>query len=95
MVRCARCGNELGTDAHVASITVSHTSDTYTDSYYFCTPCGEYTIAICHDRFCDEEEYSVRGPVTKSIGDESIALIKRCPDPGNKHCHCETHESYP
>jgi hypothetical protein len=68
--------------------------DEYSESYYLCPGCGVYTIEVVHDRFLGEESVSLRGPVSRSEGDALIALIKRCPEPWNKKCRCQSHRSY-
>jgi hypothetical protein len=68
--------------------------DEYTESYYFCSRCGVYTVEIYYDRFLGDEEVSQRGPVPKSEGDAKVELIGRCPEPWNKKCRCDAHLSY-
>lgn len=68
--------------------------DEYIESYYFCEPCGVYTVEVYHDRFLGEDEVSLRGPMSKERGDEKIEVIRQCPEPGNKRCRCDAHQSY-
>lgn len=97
MVTCTRCGRDLDQqqgEGFVPSISGGIMGDEYIESYYLCPHCGVYTVEIVHDRFLGEEEVSLRGPVSKSEGDEKIELIRRCPEPWNKKCRCEAHRSY-
>jgi hypothetical protein len=97
MIRCSQCKRELDRKlktGSVPSISGGIMGDEYIESYYFCHNCGVYTIEVYHDRFLGEDDVSVRGPVSKSEGDEKIELIRRCPEPWNKKCRCEAHRSY-
>ena len=78
----------------MASISGSIMGDEYIESYYFCDQCGVYTVEIFHDRFLGDDEVFVRGPVPKPEGDAKIELIGRCPEPWNKKCRCNAHQSY-
>jgi hypothetical protein len=97
MIRCSQCGREFNPqrkEGFVASISGSIMGDEYIETYFFCDPCGVYTVDIYHDRFSGEDETSVRGPLSKSEGDAKVELIKRCSEPWNKKCRCEAHRSY-
>jgi hypothetical protein len=97
MVRCSQCRRDFDPQAGdlcVASISGSIMGDEYSESYYFCSQCGVYTVEIYHDRFLGEDEVSERGPVPKTEGDEKLKLIKQCPELWNKKCRCKAHQSY-
>jgi hypothetical protein len=97
MMKCTKCGRDFdegGEDCRVASISGSIMGDEYTDSYYFCSRCGFYTVEVYHDRFLGEDEISLQGPVSKSEGDAKVALIKECSESWNKKCRCKAHRSY-
>jgi len=97
MVRCSGCGKEFdkeGEGRRVASISGSIMGDEYTESYFYCGPCGVYTVLIVRDCFLDEESVFCRGPVTKAEGDAKIALINRCAEPWDKKCRCGAHREY-
>ncbi len=97
MIRCAKCGREFDQyreEKPVASISGSIMGDEYIESYYFCEQCELYTVEIYHDRFLGEDEISVKGPVPKREGDVKVELIRQCPEPWNKKCRCEAHQSY-
>ena len=97
MIRCTNCGMEIDLESiegFVPSISGGIMGDEYIESYYLCNHCDVYTIEICHDRFLGEEDVSLRGPVSKSEAEEKIALISRCPKPGDKKCRCEAHRAY-
>ncbi len=68
--------------------------DEYVESYYFCDDCGVYTVEVYHDRFCGDDEVSLRGPVSRSDGDAKVELIRRCSEPWDKKCRCDAHRSY-
>jgi hypothetical protein len=96
-ILCAKCGRELsgpGSQECLASISGSIMGDEYTYSYYFCEPCGVYTIEVDHARFCGEESVSVQGPVSKADGDAKVAIIRQCSRPWDKKCRCEAHMAY-
>ncbi|MCL5269399.1 MAG: hypothetical protein M1457_02330 [bacterium] len=78
----------------MASISGSIMGDEYIETYYYCAECGVYTVEVCHDRFLGEEEVSVQGPVSKTEGDEKVALIRRCSRPWDKKCRCKAHRTY-
>ena len=78
----------------MASISGSIMGDEYIESYFFCNTCGVYTVEIYHDRFQGEDEISIRGPVSKSEGDEKVKLIQQCPETWDKKCRCEAHRTY-
>lgn len=97
MIPCSQCKRPLGAPVEggfVPSISGGIMGDEYIESYYFCTHCGVYTVEVVHDRFLGEEDVRLRGPVSKEAGDEKVALIKRCPEPGNKKCRCDAHRAY-
>nr|MDO8083597.1 hypothetical protein [Candidatus Sigynarchaeum springense]MDO8115984.1 hypothetical protein [Candidatus Sigynarchaeota archaeon] len=92
MAKCSQCSKEI--DKPVISIAGSIIGDEYIDSYYFCSACQVYTKEGLHDRFCGEESSSTGGPLTKAEGDAKVKLIKRCPTPWDKRCHCPVHKKY-
>jgi hypothetical protein len=97
MIRCSQCDREFdrkGEDTFVASISGSIMGDEYIESYLFCDNCRVYTVEIYHDRFLGEDEISVRGPLSKSEGDEKVKLIQQYPEPWDKKCRCEAHRAY-
>lgn len=97
MITCLQCGNDLtGGEARqsAASISGSIMGDECTDSYFLCGRCGFYTIEVVREPFAGEEIISFRGPVSRSEGDEAVALIGRCSEPWDKKCRCEAHRSY-
>jgi hypothetical protein len=97
MVQCTKCGREFawkGTDDFVVSMSGSIMGDEYIESYFFCKPCGVYTVEVYHDRFCDEGSASVQGPLSKEDGDAKVALIKQCAEPWDKKCRCPAHMAY-
>jgi len=66
----------------------------YTESYFFCEGCDEYSVEVYHDRFLGEDDVLVRGPVSRSEGDARVELIGQCPEPWNKKCRCPAHVAY-
>jgi len=92
--RCARCGSSLGgIAARPAKICLLALGDEYTESYFYCPACGEYTVRVDHDRFMGDEETHFRGPLSREEGDRLLAMIAACPDPTDKFCACETHRA--
>jgi hypothetical protein len=97
MIKCSQCEREFDRkqeNTFVASMSGSIMGDEYIESYLFCDNCGVYTVEIYHDRFLGEDEISVRGPLSKSEGDEKVKLIQQCPEPWDKKCRCEAHRAY-
>ena len=94
MIKCSQCQRELGPENREASIAGSIMGDEYIETYYFCRPCGVYTVEVYHDRFLGEDEVSVRGPVPREGGQAQIELIRQCSQPGDKNCRCPAHRKY-
>lgn len=96
-MKCSQCGREFNwetKEGNMASISGSIMGDEYIETYYYCDQCGQYTVEIYHDRFMDEESILIRGPLSKSEGDEKVELIKKCQEPWNKKCRCDAHIEY-
>jgi hypothetical protein len=96
-MRCSQCGREFdGKDVtqRVASISGSIMGDEQTESYFFCSLCGVYTVEVYYDRFLGEEEVSARGPISKKEGDAKVTLIRECLEPWDKKCRCLAHQTY-
>ncbi len=96
-IPCSKCAKDLSGPASknpVVSISGSIMGDEYIESYYFCGECGVYTVEVYHDRFLNEEEVSMQGPVSKADGDAQVALIRQCSEPWNKKCRCKAHLAY-
>jgi len=68
--------------------------DEYSETYYLCPDCGDYTVEVLHDRFLGEETVFTRGPVSRAEGDAQIGLIRSCPEPWNKKCRCPAHRAH-
>ena len=97
MVKCATCGRELdrrGQDPPAAMIAVEVMGDEYVFSFFFCPTCEVYTQETYHDRFLGEESVRVSGPIPKARGDALVELIRKCPDPTDKHCTCPAHQHF-
>ena len=97
MIQCLQCGrsfDQKAMDQCVASISGIIMGDEYIESYYFCNQCQVYTMEIYHDRFLGDDEVSVRGPISKPEGDAKVELIRKCSEPWNKKCRCNSHQSY-
>jgi len=96
-IRCARCDREIDPPEGgrgVPSISGGIMGDEYIESYRLCPRCGVWTVEVVRDRFLGEEEVAVRGPLTAEEAEARIALIRRCPDPGDKRCRCAAHRAY-
>ncbi len=94
MPACPGCHKEYPLSNALASISGSVMGDEMTESWFFCPGCQTYFLEICHDRFCGETSVRVQGPYDRQKGEEKIALIRRCPEPWDKHCRCEAHVAY-
>lgn len=97
MLQCSKCKGELDQpsgESFMASISGGIMGDEYIESYYFCNPCGVYTVKILHDRFLGEDEVFTKGPVSKEDGDAKVELIRQCSQPWDKKCRCDAHRSY-
>lgn len=94
-ITCLQCGARCeAQQVRVASISGSVLGDESTDVYFLCDQCGYYTIEVCYEPFCGEEEVSFRGPIERSKGDAAVALIRQCDRPWDKKCRCEAHIAY-
>ena len=83
-MKCTNCGNELGdVETRAAFMAMKVMGDEYVESYWKCEKCDHYTMRLYHDSFS--------GPDTTSRGDEIVATIRQCPDPGDERCACAAH----
>jgi hypothetical protein len=97
MIPCSRCGKPLdgkGAGGPVASISGGIMGDEYTDSYFYCRDCGVYTVEVIYDAFLGEGTSALRGPLSRTQGDEDVRLIRACPEPWDKKCRCPAHRAY-
>lgn len=97
MVQCAKCGREFAakdSPDRVASMSGCILGDECTETYYFCSQCGVYTVDVYWDLFSGGEEVATRGPVPKTEGDAKVVLIRQCPEPWDKNCRCQAHRVY-
>lgn len=96
-MNCSKCAKALvkgGDEEPIATISGGIMGDEYTDSWYFCRDCKVYTLETYRDCFAGEDTVTVRGPIEKAIGDEKVALIRKCPTPWSKRCRCPAHFAY-
>jgi hypothetical protein len=93
-MQCIQCGREFRNDESVASISGSIMGDEHSDSYFFCPVCRVYTVVSCRDNFTGGETTNLSGPLSELKGQERIELIRRCSEPWDKKCRCETHREY-
>jgi hypothetical protein len=97
MTTCIQCGVAFGSgrdEGCAAAISGGIAGDEYTESYFLCERCGVYTVEVRHEPFLGEECSGLKGPLPKAKGDDAVALIQRCPEPWNKKCRCEAHQTY-
>jgi hypothetical protein len=97
-MKCSKCGREFdqyGKDGErVPTIYGDAQGYECSDSYYFCRRCEVYTVKTVHESFPSGDlDTTTRGPVSKEQGDAKVALIRRCPTPTDKWCHCEAHRA--
>ncbi len=96
-MECSKCGKVLETGeggAWVAAISGSVLGDEVSDCYYYCESCGVYTVQVCYEPFLDDDEVSIRGPISQEEGDEQVELIRQCSTPWDKKCRCPAHVAY-
>jgi hypothetical protein len=93
-MQCIQCRREFLNDECVASISGSIMGDEHTDSYFLCPVCRVYTVVSCRDIFTGKETVNLSGPLSGLKGTERIELIRRCSEPWDKQCRCETHRKY-
>lgn len=94
MVPCASCQRELG-GSPAASICYEDFGDTWDETWYLCPACDVYTRTVCHEVYLSDDEHTMTsGPIARAEGDARVALIRTCPDPGNKRCRCATHQEH-
>lgn len=90
MVTCTRCERELR--GPEASITYVEAGDTWDEAWYLCLGCNAYTRTLSHEVFLLEDDHTrASGPFPRSEGDQRVALLRTCPDPGNARCRCDVH----
>jgi hypothetical protein len=97
MIQCSQCSREFdpqNMSEYIASISGSIMGDECIETYYYCDRCGVYTVEVFWDYFSGQESASVQGPIKKAVGDEKVAMIKRCSEPWDKKCRCASHQSY-
>lgn len=93
-VKCLECDYEFSeNEKRAAGIAILVMGDEYIYSYWYCTKCKLYSIESYHDRFMGEDSITFMGPFPKEVGDRCVALVKKCPDPMDKHCDCESHKA--
>lgn len=94
-MNCSKCGQDLGDmEERLAFICVMAMGDEYIYSYWFCQRCEVYSSETYHDRFSGEDSIHTSRPIPKEDGDKLVALIKKCPDPTDKRCNCDTHRYF-
>lgn len=91
-VACSGCARPLTRRA--GGISLFALGDEVIETWYLCPSCDQWTVDVWLDRFMGEGEARVRGPLPRAHGDERVARIRACPDPGNKWCECEVHGSW-
>ena len=66
----------------------------YTETFYCCPACGQYTLAIYLDASTGTTAVSIHGPLPAAQTEAKLANLARCPNPNNPHCRCEAHREY-
>lgn len=89
---CAHCSKPLPQRA-LAAISILVAGDEYIYSYFQCSACGGYSVEGFHDAFMGDSEAWRLPPITPEVGERCVALARACPDPGNKHCRCASHQA--
>ena len=93
-IRCSSCLKPFGTREPIACISGKLMGDECTDCYFWCEPCGVYTIRLYRDSFQGSETEHYSNPIPKEEGDRRLALIRRCSEPWNERCRCDAHREY-
>jgi hypothetical protein len=68
--------------------------DECTDCYYWCEPCGVFTVRLHREAFAGPETTHDSEPIPREEGNRRLALIRLCPEPYSERCHCEGHRGY-
>ena len=68
--------------------------DEHTDSYFLCPACDVYTVIRWWDDFTGVETVNSSGPLAKEKGNAQVELVGKCDRPWDKHCRCESHNTY-
>jgi hypothetical protein len=94
-VRCGTCGADLGPIARrKAFLSIFVLGDEETRSWYFCEACRVWMIQEYLDRFLGGDSVALRGPYPEAACREEVALVRTCPEPGNKWCECPAHQRF-
>ena len=93
-MKCKQCGADLGgLEKAEASICLRVRGDEETRTYFLCTACDVYTVWVwIEEFFTDKDSLFAIGPIPREKGDEIVAKIRKCPDPGLISCRCPTHQ---
>lgn len=90
-MNCVRCARAL--EKPRAGIAIFVAGDEYVYSYFWCEDCGVYSAQGYHDRFMGDSEVFALPSIPREEGDRAVALIRACPEPGNKLCDCASHRA--
>jgi len=93
-MECINCKRRFLEEDRMVSISGSIMGDEHTDTFYYCPDCQVYTIKSYWDNFTGTESETVRGPLTKTDGDQRISVIRECDRPWDKKCRCKAHRAY-
>lgn len=95
-MECLKCVNTKWDkiEQRSAFICFEVMGDEYIESYFLCQDCDTYSVEVYHDRFSGAATILTRGPIPRAEGDRIIAMIRQCPEPSNKRCHCKAHEDF-
>lgn len=92
MVECLACHEPI--PKSTALIRGGLMGAAYTEAYYCCPACGQYTLAIYHDSFAGNDSISLTGPLTPEQTEPKLAIIARCPNQLDRNCICDAHKQY-
>lgn len=93
-MQCVRCRKEFEEKDRAASISGRIMGDDCTDSYYWCSVCGVYTLRMLREIFAGPDTESAGSLIEKEEGERRLEIIRRCAEPWNERCRCEAHREY-
>jgi len=92
MVQCLACHEPIAKSSAV--IRGGLMGAAYTEAYFHCPSCGNYTIAGYRDAGGGRDEVTYRGPIPAEQAEPKLAIIAQCPDQLNRNCLCDAHRKF-
>ncbi len=92
MVQCLACHEPIAKSTAV--IRGGLMGHAYTEAYFRCPVCGQYTLAVYRDVGGGQDEVSYNGPIKPEQAEPKLAIIAECPDQLNRNCLCDAHRKF-